>query len=78
MWTGGRPVANPVEMLRLLLFQSAPPHGVKSGRAEFVCERPELGDLNVIIQVEEMAQFGQVRWHSTGARIGPSGTRKWR
>ena len=26
-------------------------------RTEFVCERPELGDLNVIIQIEE--------WHSS-------------
>ena len=34
-----------------------PESDAQSGRAEFVCERPELGDLNVIIQVEE--------WHSS-------------
>ena len=25
-----------------------------------------------------LAQFGQVQWHSPGARIGSDGARKWR
>ena len=39
---------------------------------------PELGDLNVIIQVEEWHRSDRFGGTGTGAGIGPSGTRKWR
>ena len=40
--------------------------------------RAELGDLNVIIQVEEWHSSDRFGGTGTGAGIGPSGTRKCR